>query len=121
MRNGTPWTAGALVFSGRPDPTWALSEAQARELLDIWSTLVPLRRVAEEPARLGYRGSFLKGPDGQEWLAFGNKVTYRSPTRAESRRDASGKFEAILLNSAPPATLPDDPAAGVPPSGEHPK
>jgi hypothetical protein len=121
VRNGTAWSAGALIFSGRPDPTWALSEARVRDLLELWATLEPLPRVAEEPARLGYRGSFLRGPDSQEWLAFTNTVTYRSPTRTESRRDVNRKFEASLLRTAPPATLPDDPNLGVPDMREHPE
>lgn len=117
----TDWAGGALIFSGRPDPTWPLAEAKVRDLLDIWATLEPLPRVAPEPpARLGYRGCFLRGPDDQEWLAFGNTVTYRSPTRAESRRDVNGKFEARLLGSAPRGAIPDDPALGVPRTSEHP-
>jgi len=120
--SGTPWTAGAFIFSGRPDPTWPLTEARVRDLLDTWATLDPLPRVAKEPpARLGYRGSFLRGPDGQEWLAFGNTVTYRSAAGAESRRDVQGKFEATLLGSAQPGTIPDDPDLGVPRRGQHPE
>lgn len=108
------WTAGAYIFSGRPDPTWPLSEATVRDLIDIWENLDPMPRVVEEPARLGYRGSFLRGPENQEWLAVSNTVTHRSPSGAESRQDADGKFEQILLRSAPPAALPDDPALGIP-------
>jgi hypothetical protein len=112
--SGTAWTAGALIFSGRPDPTWPLSEATVRDLLDLWAILEPLPRAVDEPARLGYRGSFLRGPVSEAWLAFANTVTFRSPSGAESRRDAQGKFEAILLRSAPAGALPDDPALGTP-------
>ncbi len=109
------WTAGALIYSGRPDPVWPLGEEEVHALLEIWENLEPLPRPVPELARLGYRGSFLRGPEEREWVAFTNSVTLRTRGgAADSRRDVRGDFEARLVRSAPPGTLPEDPTLGVP-------
>jgi len=35
------WIGGALVFSGRPDPTWPVPAQAASELENLWSGLPP--------------------------------------------------------------------------------
>lgn len=112
--SGETWTAGALIYSGRPDPTWPLGDEGARVLLQVWEALASLPSPVAETARLGYRGSVLRGPGNREWVAVANTVTLRTPGGSESRRDPRGEFEAILLRSAPAGTLPEDPAMGVP-------
>jgi hypothetical protein len=44
-----------LIFSGLPDPVWALSEAQWAELEALWRAL-PQGVAVAEPEGLGYRG-----------------------------------------------------------------
>ena len=100
------WTAGASVFSGRPDPVWEVKPALAVRLEKIWSSLKPSETEPPPHPALGYRGCFLKGPRGREWGAFGAVVTLRSSRRSESRRDPAKKFERALLASAPAALLP---------------
>ena len=100
------WVGGALVFSGRPDPTWELSQKTAKQLMQIWRSL---EGHTEEPATspgLGYRGSFLKGPEGHEWLAWGGVVTLRTAAGRESRIDKNRSFEKSLLSSAPKGMVP---------------
>jgi hypothetical protein len=100
------WTAGALVFSGRPDPVWEVKPSLGAKLERIWRSL-KLEKVDPPPSpALGYRGCFLLGPREREWFAFGGVVTLRSARRAESRRDPSRKFERSLLPSAPAGLLP---------------
>jgi hypothetical protein len=78
----------------------------AENLLAIWNELKP-EDVKPPPAPpLGYRGSFLRDPEGREWLAYGGVVTFRSAGRMESRRDPDKRFEKVLLGSAPEGTLP---------------
>lgn len=101
-----PWTAGASVFSGRPDPVWEVKPALATRLQTIWRALKPAELELSPPPTLGYRGCFLKGPRSQQWFAFAGVVTLRSARRPVSRRDPAKKFERALLASAPANLLP---------------
>jgi len=110
----TAWSAGASVFSGRPDPVWEVKPALAARLEKIWSHLAPSDVEPPPQPVLGYRGCSIKGPRGREWFAFGGVVTLRSSrlsksstkARSESRRDPAKKFERTLLTSAPVNLLP---------------
>jgi hypothetical protein len=99
------WIAGALVFSGRPDPTWPISSDLAEELLAIWGSLVLTHDAPATPA-LGYRGCFVRDAAGLTWTAFYELVTLSDGTRSETRRDDDRRFERTVLDSAPAGTLP---------------
>jgi hypothetical protein len=109
-RKRAGWTAGASVFSGRPDPVWEVKPAVAARLEKIWRTLKPAEIEPPPFPSLGYRGCFLKGPRGQEWFTFAGVVTLRSSrrpqSRPETRKDPAKKFERTLLASAPAGQLP---------------
>ncbi|HLJ61010.1 MAG TPA: hypothetical protein VKZ50_14895 [bacterium] len=100
------WTGTILLFSGRPDPTWAVPPSIVRSLERAWdrSAAYPGPPPAAPP--LGYRGCLLKSPDLREWLAYGGAVTLRTAGQAESRRDPGRSFERTLLASAPPKAVP---------------
>jgi hypothetical protein len=112
------WSAGASVFSGRPDPVWEVKPALAARLEKIWRSLTPSEIEPPPEPALGYRGCFLNGPRDRKWFAFGAVVTLLSPNRpksrsksgpefcSESRRDPAKKFERTLLASAPATLLP---------------
>lgn len=116
------WTAGASVFSGRPDPVWEVKSALASRLEKIWRSLKPSETEPPPRPALGYRGCSLKGPRGREWFAFAGVVTLRFPRLSksrtkppsksrpdaslDSRRDPDKKFERTLLASAPANLLP---------------
>jgi hypothetical protein len=101
------WTAGAFLYSGRPDPVWNVPERVARKLQEVWKSL-PLAKVQREPrmAGLGYRGSFLKGPGQHEWIAGNGLVSLRTPAGVETRMDDAREFERLLLSSASKGLLP---------------
>jgi hypothetical protein len=104
------WRAGALIFSGRRDPVWSVAPEVVHELKAIWESL-PVSNSAALPASappLGYRGCFLRHPDGTEWSAFAGIVTCHSGTSAESRRDVGREFERAVLATAPAGVLPSD-------------
>jgi hypothetical protein len=103
------WTAGALLFSGRPNPVWSIDLGTADRLETIWNSLrvSAASAVADQPP-LGYRGCFLRQPDGTEWSAFAGVITRRSSTGAESRDDPDRKFERLVLATAPANVLPSD-------------
>ena len=100
------WIGGALLFSGRPDPTWTVDEDVAQQLMAIWDTLEPW--LGERPAAplLGYRGCFLRNHMGQEWFAYRAVVTLQMANGSQSRSNPDRSFEKHLLASAPEGTLP---------------
>jgi hypothetical protein len=94
------------VFSGRPDPEWAVSGDLASALLALWERLPPHSGAVSEPSGLGYRFSSLSSGDERRWVAFDNVVRYESRERNELRRDDRREFERRLLESAPAGLLP---------------
>jgi hypothetical protein len=102
------WIAGALLYSGRPDPTWSVSTAAARRLQDLWSTLPVTEKTAPDPSRLGYRGAFLRTSLQQQWIAFSGLVSLQTPFGIEVRADIERQFEKDLLATAPKGLLPAD-------------
>lgn len=96
------WTAGAAVFSGRPDPEWEVPAEEAERIVSSWNALPPGRTRAAEHPRLGYRGCWLRAPDGREWRAGGGVVECSGDTRA----DAGGVLEQAILATAPEDALP---------------
>jgi len=101
-----PWTAGAYVFSGRPDPQWPVSERIADSLLTLWDRM-PLRPEQERPEPvLGYRGCFLRSDDGREWVAVRGTVWLTAGDSTEARTDEGRMFERLLARSAPAGVLP---------------
>jgi hypothetical protein len=101
------WVAGALVFSGRPDPSWPVDDALGVELEQLWLSLAPAAGEAgERPPPLGYRGCFLAAADGRRWTAYRGRVALEMASLTEVRPDPDMKFEAMVLASAPPGMLP---------------
>jgi hypothetical protein len=102
------WTAGASIFSGRPDPTWTLPAAQAQRLDALWRALDSLDDALPMAPALGYRGCFAASPDGERRFdAYRHGVTLQ--TRAggphETRRDDARAFERFLIGSLPDVRL----------------
>jgi hypothetical protein len=111
------WRAGALLYSGRPDPTWVVPESRATELLRLWRRLPLGSDWGDPPAQLGYRGCWLDSPDEVRWVVrdgavaqfgFARKArdsrsappAVRAPV--EVRQDAARSFERAVLATAPP-------------------
>jgi hypothetical protein len=100
------WIGGVSIFSGRPDPTWQVEKAVAQKLVDLWGLLEPFRGKCPSAPPLGYRGCFLRSATGQEWIAYRGVVTLKTDVGYEPRIDKDGKFEKLLLSSAPEGVLP---------------
>ena len=99
------WAARVLVYSGRPDPSWVPDPRTVRSLMTLWDRLPPA--VPPPPrSNLGYRGALLVAPDGTTWLAAEGTVERSGRGARESRGDESGRFERLLLGSAPSGLLP---------------
>jgi hypothetical protein len=100
------WIAGAFIYSGRRDPTWNVPKTVVRKLHRLWDATTPAREKPSPP-RLGYRGVFLRAPDGREWTVFNGLVSLTTPDETESRTDPAREFEKSLLASAPEGLLPE--------------
>jgi len=111
-RSPEKWIAGALIYSGRRDPTWKVSERIAKKLVELWDAMPPSSKAEPSTSRLGYRGVFLHAPDGREWTAFDGAVSLNGPGGVEVRIDTGRGFEKMLLASAPKNLLPDLAAQG---------
>lgn len=101
------WIAGALIYSGRPDPTWGVSARVVKKLQKLWESLPPAGEEWKPPSgRLGYRGSFLRGTGNREWVACNGLVSLRTRVGMQVREDIARQFEKTLLSSAPKGVLP---------------
>lgn|SRR5579885_27230 len=102
------WKVVLQVFSGRPDPRWPLTQAQAAELarrLAALPRMAPGGKAAEPPD-LGYRG-FVVEPEGAADLP-GPVHVYRGFVLlpAGRRLDPGRATERWLLDSGGAAVEP---------------
>jgi hypothetical protein len=102
----TDWRAEALVFSGRPDPTWTVPMSSVEELLSVWAELPSGTGQRPGPPPLGYRGCLLRAPDGRSWESFAGQVVLDDGRRKQARDDPDRRFERLLLTTAPAHALP---------------
>lgn len=106
--------AGALIYSGHPDPNWIISRRAVEKLRKIWESLPPADEKWEpRSGRLGYRGSFLKGADNSEWVAFKGLVSLTTLAGMEVRRDVAMEFEKASISWAPKGLLPENLSEGA--------
>src|SRR5215831_6887926 len=91
-KQATRWTAGALVFSGRPDPVWTIRQSTARRLEMLWASLPRWSGPIPSAPVLGYRGCFVKSDDSREWFAYRDVVAFRAHGSSESRKDQHRRF-----------------------------
>lgn len=105
------WSAGAAVFSGRPDPVWPVDPAVGEEIARLAGAL-PRTGDTERPEEppLGYRGVWLRAPDGREWSAGCGVVV----DGGGARSDAERRVERAILATAPEGVLPDWSATSPP-------
>lgn len=100
------WLAGASVYSGRPEPTWPVDNASGEHIARLADGLrrAPAPAGGDAPeARLGYRGCWLRAPDGRQWRASGGAVIDDDAVLADPDR----AVERTILATAPPGLLPD--------------
>ncbi len=98
--------AGALIFSGRPDPTWTVPPDVVAELERLWDSLESTAQPLPAAPALGYRGCFLHDKGNRKWFAYGGMVQLDKGGRSEMRKDKERVFEKTLLASAPRGLLP---------------
>lgn len=97
------------VFSGLPNPTWSLSEAETESFQDKVNAL-PNAEAGERPNRLGYRGMIVRlGAGNAEtlWLIWGGYAQKIQGTRVTDYLDADHHVEDWLFKSGQPYLQPD--------------
>lgn len=100
------WNAGARVYSGRIDPSWSVDATRARAAVDVFRELPPSARAHPAGGGLGYRGCWLRAPDGTTWVAANGLAAERGPAHDDVREDAARDFERAILGTAPDGVLP---------------
>ncbi|GAB4040581.1 hypothetical protein GCM10028809_65270 [Spirosoma gilvum] len=98
----TSLTVELDAFSGRPNPTWTLSEAESTELVELLKSL-PAIPDSAQTSRLGYRGFLVSNSKEATGLPSRMRV-YRKVIRMESNppqsyRDING-LEHRLIQQA---------------------
>ena len=90
------------IFSGRPNPEWTLTAAQAAELEAMTASLT----FAEAPPPpfdgLGYRGIVATDPERPGWslVAFRDTVRLGTSEGTAVRADPGGTIERWLLDTS---------------------
>jgi hypothetical protein len=100
--------ATLLIYSGRPDPSWSLTQADLDQLAVVASTLEPADGVPPE-GDLGYKGFHVTGPQGT-WRANAGIVATPETTSGTSLADPDRLVERFLLESGL-GTLAEDEVA----------
>jgi hypothetical protein len=91
------WAAGALLYSGRPDPSWPIADGA-----NLWrrlAELAPCAGAIPDEGRLGYRGVWLRSTDGRRWRVFQHAAWLVG--EAGLRRDVGRALEREILATAP--------------------
>jgi hypothetical protein len=100
------YVAGALIFSGRPDPVWPLAATVATALQALWDSMAPTNGQAPSAPPLGYRGCFMRAPSGSRWFAYRGVVSLRTGDETSQRKDEGRQFEREILKTAPAGAIP---------------
>jgi hypothetical protein len=98
------------IFSGRPNPTWVLTPAQASDLTSRIARLHPATAVGQRPDNLGYRGFIVQTTTASSpssamdrtIRAYSGIVEVVDSTGTAYYRDPQRQIELWLLTSAKP-------------------
>jgi hypothetical protein len=94
------------IFSGRPNPTWTLTEAQTRDLQSRLTRLSTKLRTAPDVPNLGYRGVRVRVETSELTVARGG-VAIESTGSVVHFVDADRQLESWLLHTAQGKVPPD--------------
>lgn len=94
-------TVRLLIFSGRPDPEWALDENRTNVLFAGLRGALVEKSNPPPPSSLGYRGFLVKTahPEVPEFTVFNGVLTVGAGGKATHFRDVNG-IEQLLLTWA---------------------
>lgn len=95
------WTVTALIYSGRPDPEWQLTESQQAAWMILWQHAPLCNQPAAQNSRLGYKGCRLRMNKNNHWLTGNGYVSFQDNKIILHKEDVAGKMENFLLQTAP--------------------
>jgi hypothetical protein len=95
------WKATALLFSGRQNPEWKLTEAQQKKWMLLWKHASLSDKVAVFPSKLGYTGCRLQYDEHSHWQLYNGCVSFYEKGNAVSKKNDDRKMELFLLGTAP--------------------
>ena len=99
------------IYSGRPDPSWTLSQAQAAELRRLIDAL-PSGVGDSAGGGLGYHGFTiaLSGPDGdlRHIVAYHGEIAEAGNGARPTWYDAAGRVERFVLETGRPYLDPEE-------------
>jgi hypothetical protein len=90
----------ALIYSGRPDPNWELSDEQCEHFFSYWNDAKASVNEVKQSTVSGYRGIRIVTPE-RSYLIYDEIITCFEKTGRVSRKDEQRKIEIYFLNSAP--------------------
>lgn len=94
------WTVTAFMFSGRRNPLWKLSAAQAEEWLTKWNEAPVISPVPSPPGKLGYTGCRIEKDEHQYWMAGNGFVSYYKNGVCCNKEDKNRVMELYILSTA---------------------
>ena len=94
------WKVIALIYSGKPDPQWHLTEMQADHFLNLFSRAADSRNDVVIPSILGYKGLRLLSHKKQ-FLIYNGTITLLEKGLSSSKKDEGKNIEKYLLKTAP--------------------
>jgi mannose-6-phosphate isomerase-like protein (cupin superfamily) len=92
----------ALVFSGRKNPSWTVKAEQLKEAFTIFEEADMCADHSPAAMLLGYNG--LQVERGNKlWYVVKGRIFYKVDDKEVLiKEDAKGRFEKLLLHTAPP-------------------
>lgn len=95
------WTVTAFMFSGRRNPLWKLSAAQAEEWLTKWNAAPVISPVPSPPDKLGYTGCRIEKDEHHYWMVEKGFVAYYKNGVICYKDDTYRVMELFILSTAP--------------------
>ncbi|MGI5916510.1 MAG: hypothetical protein ACOX9A_08690 [Anaerolineae bacterium] len=93
------YTVTLQIYSGRPDPTWTLDDAQIEELEALWRAL-PEGSPVSDPGSLGYRGFHVAEAGAEPYLyVYPHVVRVVTDDKDDRRADPGRTVERYLLDT----------------------
>lgn len=90
-----------MLFSGRTNPQWQLTAADAEKFLASWANAPLSATHVKIPSLPGYTGCRIIKDHSCYWLIYGGIITQFNAHAMTSRVDINHETEKWLLHTAP--------------------
>jgi hypothetical protein len=91
----------ALVFSGRKNPSWAVKAEKLKEAFTLFENAETSADHSPAATLLGYNGLQVEAGN-KLWYVVNGRIFYKLDDKTVLvKKDAQGRFEKLLLQTAP--------------------